>query len=96
MARDSSYRLVMRITRKPDDVATFWRRYKASPIGAPADGLCAGCDRAILRGDTVRVSKELRVVHWDCWHQEISWRASVSDDLPVQPLPTETQSSDHA
>jgi hypothetical protein len=66
----------------PDYVATFWRRYKATPIGAPVDGLCGGCDRAIFRGDTVRVDKELRVVHWDCWHRDISWRASVSEDLP--------------
>jgi hypothetical protein len=71
----------MRITRKPDDVATIWRRCTATPIGAPVDGLCAGCTRAIQRGDTVRVNKELRVVHWDCWHREISWRPTVSDDL---------------
>jgi hypothetical protein len=76
----------MRMTRKPDDVATFWRRHTASPIGAPADGLCAGCARVIRRGDTVRVSRELRVVHWDCWHRDISWRATVSDDLPAAPL----------
>lgn len=71
----------MRISRKPDDVAPFWRRYKATPIGAPADGLCAGCHRAIFRGDTVRINKELHVVHWDCWHRDISWRSGVSDDL---------------
>jgi hypothetical protein len=71
----------MRTSRKPDDVATFWRRYKATPIGAPADGLCAGCERAIFRGDTVRINKELRVVHWDCWHRDISRRSGVSDDL---------------
>jgi hypothetical protein len=82
MARDRGYLSGMRLTRKPDDVATFWRRHTASPIGAPADGLCAGCDRAIFRGDTIRVTKALRVVHWDCWNREISWRASVSDDLP--------------
>ena len=78
----------MRMTRKPDDVATFWRRYKASPIGAPADGLCAGCERAIFRGDTVRINKELHVVHWDCWHRDISWRSGVSDDLSNSQPPT--------
>jgi hypothetical protein len=81
MARDGRYRSGMRTSRKPDDVATFWRRYKATPIGAPADGLCAGCDRAIFRGDTVRINKELHVVHWDCWHRDLSWRSGVSDDL---------------
>ena len=96
MASDPSYRWVMRITRKPDDVATFWRRYKASPIGAPADGLCGGCDRAIFRGDTVRVDKDLRVVHWDCWHRDISWRARVSEDLPSQPVASEANGFDLA
>ena len=87
MAKDGRYGSCMRMTRKPDDVATFWRRYKASPIGAPADGLCAGCHRAIFRGDTVRINKELHVVHWDCWHRDISWRSGVSDDL-CSPQPT--------
>jgi hypothetical protein len=73
----------MRITRKPDDVAKFWRRHTATPIGAPVGGLCAGCTRAIQRGDTVRVNRELRVVHWDCWARELSWRPSVSDDFSV-------------
>jgi hypothetical protein len=83
----------MRIRRKPDDVATLWRRYTASPIGAPSDGLCAGCDRAIFRGDTVRVDRELRVVHWDCWHRDISWRSRVADNLPEESLAPE---ADHA
>jgi hypothetical protein len=87
MASNGRYGSAMRTSRKPDDVATFWRRYKATPIGAPADGLCAGCDRAIFRGDTVRISKELRVVHWDCWHRDLSWRSGVSDDLS-SPHPT--------
>jgi hypothetical protein len=83
----------MRTTRRPDDVTTLWSRSKASPIGAPSDGLCAGCGRAIFRGDTVRVTKELRVVHWDCWHRDIAWRASVSDDLPRH---SEANGLDHA
>jgi hypothetical protein len=76
----------MRATRKPDDVPRFWRRYKASPIGAPADGLCAGCARAIFRGDTIRVTYELRVVHFDCWHRELSWRSTVSDNMSATSL----------
>jgi hypothetical protein len=71
----------MRTRRRPDNEARFWRTHKATPIGAPADGLCASCSRAILRGDTIRVSPELRVVHWDCWHRDIEWRARVFDDL---------------
>jgi hypothetical protein len=81
-ASGGGYRTSMRVTHKPDDIATFWRRYQATPIGAPAAGLCSGCERAILRGDTVRVNQDLQVVHWDCWHRDLSWRAKVSDELP--------------
>jgi hypothetical protein len=70
---------LVRIRRRPDNQSTIWRAHKATPIGAPADGLCAGCSRAIFRGDTIRVNQELRVVHWDCWHRHIEWRARVSD-----------------
>jgi hypothetical protein len=35
----------------------------------------------------VRINKELHVVHWDCWHRDISWRSGVSDDL-CSPQPT--------
>jgi hypothetical protein len=72
----------MRVTRRPDDAPRIWRRLRASAIGAPADGLCAGCSRAVFRGDTVRIDHQLRVVHFDCWHPRLSWRSTVSDDLP--------------
>jgi hypothetical protein len=73
--------VLVRTRRRPDNEPTIRRVRKATPIGAPADGLCAGCSRAILRGDTIRVNTELRVVHWDCWHRDIEWRARVFDDL---------------
>jgi hypothetical protein len=78
---------VVRTRRRPDNQARIWRAYKATPIGAPADGLCAGCSRAILRGDTIRVNDELQVVHWDCWHRDIEWRARVFDDLATLVAP---------
>ena len=78
---------VVRTRRRPDNQATIWRAHKATPIGAPADGLCAGCSRAILRGDTIRVNAELQVVHWDCWHREIEWHARVFDDLETLVAP---------
>jgi hypothetical protein len=71
----------VRTRRRPDNEPTMWRAHRATPIGAPADGLCADCSRAILRGDTIRVNPELRVVHWDCWHRNMEWRARVFDDL---------------
>ena len=72
----------VRTRRRPDNHPSFWHSRTATPLGAPADGLCAGCSRVILRGDTIRVDAELHVVHWDCWHRDLSWRARVSDDLP--------------